>query len=767
MPQPVSAHDPDAPTPDGDLDWNSLSDAAKAILDPLNPEQRQAVLANDGPLLILAGAGSGKTRTITHKIAWLIGECGVRPWEILAVTFTNKAAGEMKERCQHLLGSAADALWLGTFHRIGVRILRTHGRLVGVEPNFNIYDRDDQKAMMTRVIANLGLSKDRYDPKTLVAFIERAKHRALDPDELADADGIKPDDAWIRIYRAYEDAMREANACDFNDLLVLPLRIVQTEPLVASELKTRWRYILVDEFQDTNRVQYEFLKAVLNDDKHICVVGDDDQSIYRWRGADVDNILSFDRAFRDVTVVRLERNYRSSANILAVSGAVISRNTERHDKELWTDRDAGAPVKLHVGASDLAEADWVSKRIEALRAEHPLREMAIFYRTHAQSRVFEDSLRHKRIPYSVIGGQRFYERMEVKDAIAYLRVLHNPADVVSFERIINTPPRGIGKTTVLAIRDHAAEHQATFWDACRSLAADGTGGQKKKLKPFVELIDELRRIADEDTALEVAVAALDKTGYVTRLKASRTPESEARLENLSELLNAIEETCEAIGSHTLEAYLEQISLVTDIDRGDLGSDDDDKIVMMSAHTAKGLEFDVVFVTGLEYGLMPHFNSIEEPGGIEEERRLAYVAMTRARHHLHLTRALSRRRFGALEQAIASPFLDGLPRDAIQYDDGNLRRRPFARPVPGRRPGTQGQSWAADSAATVEQSMPSYEDFSQDPSDQQVGAGSVLFHPRFGEGLVTDVRGEGPKAVISLRFSDGVVRRIQARFLTPP
>ena len=731
---------------------------AEQILEGLNTAQKEAVLANQGPVLILAGAGSGKTRAITRKVAWLVSQEGYAPWQILAVTFTNKAAGEMRERCHDLFGSAADDLWLGTFHRIGVRILRIHGPLVGVPQSFVIYDSDDQKAMVGRSIEAAGLSKDRYEPKALQGFINRAKQRNLSPDEVAEVDAVDPKDPWLTIYKTYEAEMRAAGAVDFADLLMLPLKIMKTQPLVQSEFKSRWRYVLVDEFQDTNTVQYQFLMSILNDAKRICVVGDDDQSIYRWRGAEVENILGFDRALPEVTVIRLERNYRCSANILNVASALISQNRTRHAKALWTEKPPGEPVVVHVAPTDNAEAAYIAREVLALREHTPLREIAIFYRTHAQSRTLEDALRQWAIPYAIVGGVRFYERAEVKDALAYLRVLLNPQDIISWERIINTPPRGIGRVTVAAIHERAGRQGISFWEACVQLSETGSPSQKKKLGGFVQLIDGLRAVAESGRALEVAEAVLDNTGYVERLKAQRSAEADARLENLQELMNAIDEFGERTGDTSLAAYLEQVTLVADIDRAQLGSVADDRLVMMTAHTAKGLEFDAVFLTGMEHGLFPHFNSLEEIGGIEEERRLAYVAMTRARQRLTLTRAEVRRRYGTTAVAMPSAMLDGLPSESMTFTEP-------PKPAWERRPTRQSdERWQASPVDDFDQSMPSYEEFSQQP--ESIGPSSVVFHATFGEGHVVKVDGMGPHAKVKVRFADGAIKTLLARFLTP-
>ncbi len=735
------------------------------ILEGLNAPQREAVLANDGPLLVLAGAGSGKTRVITRKVAWLVRHGGLHPWEILAVTFTNKAAQEMRERCRDLLGDAAEDLWLGTFHRIGVRMLRQHGALVGVDPHFVIYDSADQRAMLARCIDQLGFSSSLVDPKGMQAFIDRAKQRGWGPDELGAHKRLGASDPRLAVFRRYEQRMREAKALDFGDLLSMPLRILRENPLVASEYKQRWRYILVDEFQDTNHVQYEFLKAVLGDEQRICVVGDDDQSIYRWRGAEVANILGFSKDFEGAEVVRLEQNYRSSANILSVAGSLIARNTDRHDKTLWTERDGGARVRVFAAATDQAEADYVVRRIHALRGDYALREMAIFYRTHAQSRVFEDALRRSGVPYVVIGGLRFYERAEVKDVLAYLRAAVNPADTIAFERIINTPTRGIGAKTVETIRNEALDQGTGFWDACCHLATSGTGATQKKLRPFVALMERLMARAAEGSALEIMGAVLDETGFVAQFKAEGSPEADARIENIKELANAMSEHAQSTGDARLDNFLEQVALVAAVDSAELGSD---AVVMMSAHNAKGLEYDVVFVTGMEEGLFPHFNSANEEGGTAEERRLAYVACTRARHVLHLTYAELRRRFGTTLPTVVSPFLRDLPKAAITEDDGGRRvtrfhddfspraaprRAPEPRQAPGRPP-----------EPSYAHAMPDYESFSQ--AEVALGPSSRVFHPSFGEGTVLDVSGAGADAVLRVRFAAGLEKRIVARYLTP-
>ena len=726
------------------------------ILEGLNGPQREAVLANQGPVLILAGAGSGKTRALTRKIAYLVKREGVAPWEILAVTFTNKAAQEMRHRCGKLLGEDVEMPWLGTFHRVGVRLLRRHGELVGVPDHFVIYDQSDQRAMAARCLKALKMDKIR--PQGLQAFIEDAKRRGLRPEELGAADSLPDDDRMLRLYRAYDAEMKKAGAVDFSDLLMLPLRMVQAHPEIASEYKRRWRFVLVDEFQDTNRIQYELLLATLNDEQRLCVVGDDDQSIYRWRGADVANILRFPERFPKATVIRLEQNYRSTERILDAASSMIARNTARHPKRLWTELGPGEHVVVRGTPTDLAEASFVVERAARLRREVPLGEIAVFYRTNAQSRPFEDALRRASIPYRVVGGLRFYDRAEVKDLLAYLKVLMNPGDAVSLERIVNNPPRGIGATTVEAMRDYARTHQTTLWDATCALAQRGTGAQQKKLGPFLELMAGLQDLGRDASALTIAHEALTRSGYLGRLESEDSAEADARIQNLQELLNAIEEFGQASADHRLASFLEQVALVTDLDTADWSGE---ALTLMTAHGAKGLEFDAVFVTGLEYGLWPHVNAMDEALGVEEERRLAYVAMTRARKHLWLTHAGQRRRFGTLEAAMPSPLLDDLPPEAVLRKGPSTARAPFAKTMPYQRP--PGHPAQPPTRRRKRTAPLATEDMSQEAVF--LDEGSTVFHPSFGEGRVLTLDGQGRDAKARVLFDDGGERRILARFLT--
>ncbi|MFO0750178.1 MAG: 3'-5' exonuclease [Myxococcota bacterium] len=752
-----------------DLD-PAKKERAEKLLAGLNAPQRDAVLSNDGPLLVLAGAGSGKTRALTRKIAWLVDIERYQPWEILAVTFTNKAAGEMRERVGHLLGDKAQALWLGTFHAIGVRLLRMHGQRLGLPRHFVIYDDDDQETVVNRCLQRLGLSDKAFPPRQIRAFIDQQKQLCRGPDHAAIPRGTPFEERQAQLYELYQAALKDAGAVDFNDLIWLPYRLVSEVPEVAQDLRLRWRYVLVDEFQDTNRAQYLLLQALLGKERRLCVVGDDDQSIYRWRGAEVENILRFGEAFPGAKVIRFEQNYRSTKNILAVAGAVIAKNSERHGKILWTENDDGDRILLFTAQSESDEAEWVVSRIRALRHQFSLSEFAIFYRTNAQSRAFEDRLRASGLPYRVYGGLRFYDRAEIKDVIAYLKLLVNPADAVALERIINKPARGIGKGTLEKIEQRAADEKLSLWAATCAEAAAAPQG---KLVPFVDLIVGLQAEVAKSSALELTRLVLERTGYLDWLKRDGSVEAETRAENVRELVGAIADFTESKPEgNTIDAFLDEVALVSALDQTDPNAE---AVVLMTAHMAKGLEFDVVFVTGMEEDLMPHSNANDDPRQMEEERRLTYVAMTRARRHLHLAWAQSRRRFGQSKLAIRSRFLDGLPAGVVVEDGAPARPRYAGGGSYGGGGGYGGGGYGgyggggygsrreAEPDYTVD-AVPSYEDESQD-EEGGLARGRRVFHPSFGEGRVESVEGQGEKAKVSVRFADGSTRKLMAFVLT--
>ncbi|MCO4760438.1 MAG: UvrD-helicase domain-containing protein [Myxococcales bacterium] len=740
----------------------------------LNTEQARAVTTTEGPLLVLAGAGSGKTRVITHRIAYLVERCGVPPWQILAVTFSNKAAGEMRERIELLLGEASADLWLGTFHRIGVRLLRSFGKHAGLASSFGIYDRDDSQRMIKRSMAALNIDDKQLRPRTVASYMDRAKNRLQLPD---DPDLPRSDRTELKcaeIYARYEAEMRRADAVDFGDLLMRPVQVLNDEPTLREHWGRRFRYVLVDEFQDTNHAQYELLRLLTAGSGNLCVVGDDDQSIYSWRGAEVQNILSFPDRFAGATVVKLEQNYRSTDVILAASGALVRQNRTRHDKTLWTDQKGGDLIAIHEANSDSDEADWIAQRIEALRGEYSLSEVAIFYRTNAQSRSLEEAMGRYRLPYVLIGGLRFYDRAEVKDLLAYCRLALNRDDTASWLRAVNTPKRGIGKTTVGRVEAIASAQSISVPEAARRMVSSHERFRgKDKLSVFVELMARIRRLIDNMSADDAGGRILEMSGLRRALQQEQSLENESRLENLAQLVTAMGEYAQSAPDPTLGGYLEQVALVTAVDRLD---GEREVLSMMTMHAAKGLEYDVTFVCGLEDGLMPHGRPGTELRDTEEERRLLYVAMTRARKKMHLSYARLRWRFGEQQLQTPSPFLTAIPRDLLDRQGG--RRGGFGRVArvggswqaqttrPSRSwPKRATRSIQRDDGTVVEQIAERTE--TEEVVVQRQGtmaAGSQVKHKTFGAGQVIDVAGYGKLARVTVRFRTVGVKKVLARFL---
>ena len=736
------------------------------LLDGLNESQQKAVLAFDGPVLILAGAGTGKTRTITHKIAWLVRSRGMAPWNVLAMTFTNKAAGEMRERLRDLLGPEdAAELNVGTFHRIGVQLLRRFTGMAGLSSGFVIYDDGDQKTLLGRILKDLKAAEAVPVPRVR-AYIDRAKNHCLGPGSPDLPRDTLFDDLAANIYAVYQQRLRDANAVDFGDLIVEPIRLLEANPAALDELRYRWRYVVVDEFQDTNVAQHRLLKLLVGDSGGVCVVGDDDQSIYRWRGAEIANILRFEEEYPGTTVVRLERNYRSTGTILAAAGAVIANNRNRHEKTLWTEAEDGPPLVLYVASSERDEAAWVIRRIRALSRETPLSEVAVFFRTNAQSRVIEDELRKERIPYVVVGGLRFYERAEIKNALAYLRLLVNARDDVALQRVINTPARGIGPGTVEKVAARAAVDGRGLLEAALAMAEDATGAVKKRLGAFAGVIRGLRELHEQTPQpppVVVCQRMLEGSGLLEALRAEATVEAESRLDNLRELLTSVEEYQSSAGKEaSLASFLDQVALVSDLDEAE---DIADSVTLMTVHAAKGLEFDVVFVTGAEENLLPHFNSVGDEDAVEEERRLCYVAMTRARRMLSLSRARTRSRFGQLQENPPSRFLSEIPDALIQVQDPGARRlgAMHQHGFTGR-PGSRFQSPAPEREPEVVRDP--FPDYEMDQSASGTPSpGTRVRHQRLGVGRIVSIDGIGSEARVVVDFADDDRRTIIARFLT--
>jgi len=624
----------------------------------LNSRQREAVLHGEGPLLILAGAGSGKTRVITCRIAHLIQERGVEPYRILAVTFTNKAAGEMRERVERLVGGA-QGLWISTFHAMGARVLRRHADLLGYGRDFVIYDEDDVKRLGRAVLRELDLDPELYRVDKMLRAVERAKHRLKGPKE----GGIKKGEE-ASFYARYQKRLHQANAFDFADLIFQTHRLWERHPPVLKEYRERFAHVLVDEFQDTDRAQYGLLKMLCHSGANICVVGDDDQSIYMWRDADVSHILGFERDYPGARVVKLERNYRSTANILAAASRVIARNRNRHEKTLWTEDEPGPPVQFNYLADEREEADWAARTI--LEAGGFGR-AAVFYRMNAQSRALEEAFRLYGLPYVVVGGTRFFDRKEIRDLVAYLRMVANPKSDVDLLRIINVPARGIGKLTRERLQAGASRADCSIWEILDPAKLDVLRkAEREKVLGFRDLIEGLRSASADRASEEIIELCIERSGYLSALEKEGGDTAMARQENLRELVTAAMEFSSMTGDHTLEGFLQHIALITDIDMAESGAE---AVSLMTLHAAKGLEFDWVFLVGLEEGLLPHYRSLDAGadedaqrvrGGVEEERRLCYVGMTRARRCLFLSCAQSRSIFGRTERNPPSRFLEDVP-----------------------------------------------------------------------------------------------------------
>ena len=754
----------------------------------LNTPQAEAVAHVDGPLLVFAGAGSGKTRVITYRVANLIARERIAPYRILAVTFTNKAAGEMKRRLEGLVGAdVVRDLWVGTFHATCARLLRRHGEAIGLARNFLIYDTQDQKAVVTRALRELDFDERRYPPRSVLYQIHKEKQEGRGPDEMSPESYV--DDAVIKVFRRYEAHMREANAVDFEDLIGHMVRLLEGEA-EGEAIRRRFSHVLVDEFQDTNAMQYRLVRALVRDHHNVCVVGDDDQSIYRWRGADVRNIRYFRRDFPGARVVKLEQNYRSTGNIVRAALGVISHSPHREPKELWTANEDGAPIEVLAAADERDEAAVVTRRIlDAREAGTSLGEMAVFYRVHAQSRVLEEGLRVANLPYQIVGGTKFYERAEVKDALAYLRLLMNPQSDVDMLRIINTPARGIGNTTIERLVNFAGARSQSLHAALESVseARDIAAAAQKRLGGLRNLLTQLRARIDTDSPAELLVETLEQTGYREALRAENTAESDARLENLAELVGTIRdyeaEAAAAGDKPTLEGFLERVSLQSDID----GMRDEPRVTLMTVHGAKGLEFEHVFLTGMEEDMFP-YKSMEDRGeeDVEEERRLAYVALTRARRHLLITHTATRQIFGKTRWGTPSRFVSDLPREATVHKQTRGARvtpqrfidRPERTPAPApwtRRTSagvaTNGsRSWGETKSAPTEVPGQRYVDreFFQDDAGESTAAlrrGSRVLHQRFGEGEVRSLVHVGEPAVIAF-FPGWGERKVLARFLRP-
>jgi DNA helicase-2/ATP-dependent DNA helicase PcrA len=758
-------------------------------LEGLNPAQRDAVIHERGPLLILAGAGSGKTRVITFRIAELLRR-GTWPERILAVTFTNKAAGEMRERIEKLTSGRARGMWVGTFHATCARLLRMHSDRVGLGRDFVIFDDNDQRTLVSRVLKDLGIADRFATPRAMLSAIDGAKNRGEGPDELQGHDYFS--DLVARVYPVYQQRLEQANGVDFGDLLLKSLKLCR-DPVVGPKLADKFDHVLVDEFQDTNRVQYDLVNHLSARTTNLCVVGDDDQSIYSWRGADVRNILDFERDHPQAVTVKLEQNYRSTQVILDAANGVIARNLERKDKRLFTEKSGGELVRYQTAEDERSEAQLVVRSIQRLCLDdgRAPADFAVFYRTHAQSRALEEALLGADLPYAVIGGIRFYDRAEVKDLLGYLRVLANPADEISLERVVNKPTRGIGESTYERVVARARAESITVWQAMEAIARAGDSelspAPRKKLAGFIDMMDDLRNefVRHQGSLGALADAVLERTQYLERLAADGTHESQERIENLLELTGSIKdyegETFAREGvAPTIHDYLEQVSLVAPSDAAQKG------VTLMTVHAAKGLEFPVVFVTGLEDGVFPSLRNGEDQAALEEERRLAYVAMTRAEERLFLTNARARRLYGQDARPFReSRFLADIPEHCLERPVNQPRGRPgwmdrghddvaddFSESHARKAGFGGGSSAAAQNSRTVERDGGISVEYDGDGSSGAVEddvegifrMGQRVRHPKFGEGEVRGFTGSGADLKLTVYFPKVGPKTIVARFV---
>ena len=729
------------------------------LLERLNPAQREAVVHPGGPVLVLAGAGSGKTRVITHRIAWLVQEAGVPPGGVVAVTFTNKAASEMRERVEQILGMGASGPWIGTFHGLCLRMLRRDGEQVGLAEGFAIYDRDDQVALVRRLLRDEGVEDAASSARTFLSKISRAKNAMETPRQL-EARAFAPDaKLHARIYALYEEGLKRANAVDFDDILLRALELFDSEkaPGVGARYAERCAHLLVDEYQDTNRPQYLLIKALTSVHHNICVVGDEDQSIYKFRGAEIKNILDFERDHPGAAVVKLEQNYRSTKTILDAAGAVIANNAARKGKTLWTENAAGDRIALYAGLDDRAEATWVARKIQAEAARRPYEDIGVLYRTNAQSRSFEEAFRRDRIPYQVVGAMQFYERKEVKDILAYLKLAVNPGDDVAFRRIVNVPARALGDTSVDLIVQAARASELPLLAAARNLIAERSlpARAAKSFGDFVELMDGLSARAAEEPAAVVVEGVIEATGFEAFLEKSFPGESADRMDNVRALVSAAVEYEREVDEPTLLGFLDRSALVSDAD--EIGAAPG--VTLMTVHNAKGLEFSVVFLAGLEENVFPHSRSRDNNDDLEEERRLCYVAITRAKEKLFLSRAQSRLQQGVPMTNAASRFLDEIPEallDVAASPAGGFFDRP-AREFGDAAWGSGSSAMRA--AARRQEAAPPRPPSDMPKSEDGFSVGARVSHPMFGSGKVLGREGSGKNLKLTIQFTGYGTKRI--------
>jgi len=722
------------------------------ILNGLNPEQKEAVKATEGPLLIMAGAGSGKTRVLTQRIAYLMVEKGVNPYNILAITFTNKAAKEMRQRIAGVLGGASDDIWISTFHSMCVRILRKDIDRIGYNRNFTILDTTDQQSVVKQILKERNIDPKKHDPRAILGSISSAKNELVTPEEFAKTAGDYFSQIISDVYTEYQRRLRKNHALDFDDLIMQTIHLFQRVPEVLEYYQRKFQYIHVDEYQDTNRSQYMLVKQLASRFRNLCVVGDSDQSIYRWRGADIANILSFEKDYPNAKVVMLEQNYRSTKKILSAANKVIENNPGRKDKNLWTENEDGNNIHYYRADSEQGEAQFVIGKIQEIRRETSknLADIAILYRTNAQSRVMEEMLLKSNIEYSIVGGIKFYDRKEIKDTLAYLRLIANPDDDISLQRVINVPKRGIGSSSIDKIANFAAMHDMSMYDAIESVELIGLSPKiTKSVAEFHNFIRKYSEMQEYLSVTELVEEVIEKSGYLDALKAEKSIEAQSRIENIEEFMSVTKNFEDTNEDKSLIAFLTDLALVADIDKLDDDGNQADAVVLMTLHSAKGLEFPVVFLIGLEEGVFPHSRSLMEEAEMEEERRLAYVGITRAEQQLFLTNAQMRTLFGRTNMNPPSRFIKEIPEDLLEG-------------APERKSDPRFSARPAAPAARKAVIRPAARTTGGEDIGWNVGDKAV--HGKWGTGTVVSVKGDGDSKELDIAFPSPVgIKRLLAKF----
>ncbi|XXM72095.1 DNA helicase PcrA [Lysinibacillus sphaericus] len=732
------------------------------LLNGMNPQQAEAVKATEGPLLIMAGAGSGKTRVLTHRIAYLMVEKGVNPYNILAITFTNKAAREMKERINKILGGASEDIWISTFHSMCVRILRRDIDRIGMNRNFTILDSTDQQSVIKSILKDKNIDPKKFDARSILGSISSAKNELITPEEFSKTAGGYYDQVVSDVYTEYQKRLRKNQALDFDDLIMTTIHLFQRVPEVLEFYQRKFQYIHVDEYQDTNRAQYMLVKLMASRFQNLCVVGDSDQSIYRWRGADIANILSFEKDYPRAKVILLEQNYRSTKRILQAANEVIQKNSNRKPKNLWTENHDGEKISYYRADSEQTEAQFVTGKIKEMvdSGKRKYSDFAILYRTNAQSRVMEEVLLKSNIEYSIVGGIKFYDRKEIKDILAYLRLIANPDDDISLQRVINVPKRGVGATSIDKIARYAADHDISMFSALEE--ADFIGLSPKITKAvieFKEMVKGYTGMQEYLSVTELVEEILEKSGYTDMLKAEKSIESQSRLENLDEFLSVTKSFEQSNDDKSLVAFLTDLALVADIDKLDEDDQPKDSVILMTLHAAKGLEFPVVFLMGMEEGVFPHSRSLMEEDEMEEERRLAYVGITRAEEELYMTNAQMRTLFGQTKMNPVSRFISEIPADLLDDVMAESKSKgPFSSPF-GRTAGSSPSRPAPRKPVTrpVVQKTTGGEAVSWQVGDK-------ASHKKWGTGTVVSVKGSGDSVELDIAFpSPTGIKRLLAKF----